>query len=604
MGEDGEWRYACQAPTAKEVHAVVKVWPSVFEGSSCHATDASTSHCLGSLNRLDVLLETGEIPPASPRCSPPAYLLEVLRVSQATYFRQLYAYDRIRLDSIITGGVAATYAFGGSNATTSRGSNLIVKSDIFGYPIYVVPLRHFQASGNTLSHDVHGEFVAERALLLSALEVAPALNSPADLASPANLAAPASTASTSSATLNSSSSASQHPSLRTASPASVKIIPIAPEPCLERAAELHDLLDSASGRAERSTSSEDALVEAGVDSNASGLAALQHIAADLRERDLCLPSYATGGARPTRSSTSPVKSAASTSKKASRPSSDAAASSRSAAPTSRSHGLPKPRVPTFEYPAGDWPPFQLSSPFRTIHKCLRVRFPVDEAAGPSGVLAQKPKQERLDVLQQALARNRSEQHNFSHVLPDPSPSGAASLDFLSDIIPVALLESPIDNPYAVQPVKSTPLNVLIGKGKVDFLSNYFYLVETFATPEDAQTWLDWVDDRAVRVGQGQIFERWLAGAKRFVALGGWSGELASLLRYAGESNGHDHLPSSGKIVMRVFDHFVSTSATGNRRFHEFMLQTLSLFQQEHPEATLDCTVTFVAAAASLAGERG
>lgn len=102
-GEDGEWECSCQCPTANEVHAVVEVWPSVFDGSRCHATvrqpfpsslcrlltacfsqDASTSHCLGSLNRLNVLLETGDIPPASPRCLPPAYLLEVLRVLQAS----------------------------------------------------------------------------------------------------------------------------------------------------------------------------------------------------------------------------------------------------------------------------------------------------------------------------------------------------------------------------------------------------------------------------------------------------------------------------------------------------------------------------------------
>ncbi|BGP08162.1 hypothetical protein JCM10049v2_004008 [Rhodotorula toruloides] len=552
-GEDGEWEYSCQCPTASEVHAVVKVWPTVFQGSNCHATDASTSHCLGSLNRLDFLLETGEIPPASPRCSPPAYLLEILRELQSTYFRQLYAYDRIRLDSIITGGVAATYAFGGSNATTSRGSSLIVKSDIFGYPIYVVPLRHFQASGNTLSHDVHGEFVAERALLLSALDGAPAFTSTADLASPANLAAPASTASASSADLASSSSASQHPSLRTAPVASVKLIPIVPEPSLERAAELHDLLNGASGRAERSIRFEDALVVAGVDSNASGLAALQMIANDLRRRDLHLPTYA-GGTSSNRSSTSYRRDAA-------KPS-------------------PKRRGPI----PGRWAPFAAE----TIEKPFKVNETLVSAL-PEGTLAQQDAEwscpdvdegEARRIYDSLKTRMETEQQGHHYALRDFA-------SFRADILP--RLPNWARRADGSLPTCRSPLDDdLADGGDEERLWRYVYLLFWELSLEAALRLVDLLDEMVAQRRTSYAFTASVAvkSLREKVRVAQEKGEkrVSAVMPYGGWGAG-DY--SDKNLHPRPLDHFYPSDSLNSR-----MIECATVVQDEFGVDDVKIFLTF------------
>ncbi|BGP01076.1 Proteophosphoglycan 5 [Rhodotorula toruloides] len=527
-GEDGEWECSCQCPTANEVHAVVEVWPSVFDGSRCHATDASTSHCLGSLNRLNVLLETGDIPPASPRCLPPAYLLEVLRVLQATYFRQLYVYDRIRLDSIVTGGVAASFVFGGSHSTSSRGSSLINESDIFGYAIYVVPLRHFQASGNTRSNDVHGEFTAERALLLSALEVVPILSSPADVASPADPASPANSVSPPS---SGSPSTSQRLTAHTAPPnAPIKIRPIIPHPSLDRAAELHDLLDIASGRADCSVTFEDALIAAGVEPDAGGLAALRAISGDLRRRDLCLPSFA-GGANSHRShsSTPASRTASHGASKPQHPDSSAAPGrpATTSQPFEAGESREDASKPKYiEHSA--WRKFSDREPHQVLAGTT-VNFPVDSPApGRPILLAHLPRAKQLSIVHKLKDYNKRLQDSFNYVLDSATDDEILSL---GHAIPLALLTHFLDDVSAeylrLQPPRGTPLTIDLATGYQKTLENYVYLLELYArSSDDAYKLLTELKsptslDAARLADHFGDFKIWVAGLEARVALGAW-----------------------------------------------------------------------------------
>ncbi|GAA5992671.1 hypothetical protein JCM11641_003903 [Rhodosporidiobolus odoratus] len=175
------------------------------------------------------------------------------------------------------------------------------------------------------------------------------------------------------------------------------------------------------------------------------------------------------------------------------------------------------------------------------------------------------------------------------------------------VIPLSLVETPPVKQYALQPLPGTPLNIAIGTAVVAFLSSLlFSLIEVFAPRHVAEAWLKWMygeahEGRAEAVGQATMFKRWKKGIDRFIQKGGWDGLLCSLIRYGGESDGHDHLPASGRIQMRPFDHFQNPSAVGHLSLNAFLLRSLALFSRAlpHLESEIDVTISFVSSAATL-----
>lgn len=279
--------------------------------------------------------------------------------------------------------------------------------------------------------------------------------------------------------------------------------------------------------------------------------------------------------------------------------------SNTSASTSKASRADVLGAPTFASPAGEWPPFIASDPYRTIRRSgLKVHFPVSPTPEPP-FLADTTEQQQRQAINLALARNRGPQNNHSPNLPSPAPTGAIPLSYLLPTIPTGLAEVPRINEYAIQPLAATPLNVSIGRGDVRFLTYYFYYIEVFAANRDqAEKCFQWMaagehDDLAAIVGQSVMFRRWKKGVERFVDLGAWDGECASLLRYTGEGDGADHVPSDGRITLRAFDHFKSPDSRGHLSLHAFLLILMGRYIESHDDHGLDIAVHFVSTAADL-----